>query len=55
MDLAIGVWGISPLRDYRGHPDDDGRRMHKTCIAAADELAAAELASGKPIGFPLWW
>ncbi|MGI6402803.1 MAG: coenzyme F420-0:L-glutamate ligase [Oscillospiraceae bacterium] len=48
MDLAIGVWGISPLRDYRGHPDDDGRMMHKTCIAAADELAAAaELASGK--------
>lgn len=48
MNLAIGVWGISPLRDYRGHPDDDGRIMHKTCIAAADELAAAaELACGK--------
>ncbi len=48
MNLAIGVWGMSPFRDYRGRPDDNGRVMHKTCIAVADELAAAaELASGK--------
>ena len=47
-DLAIGVSGISPLTDYRGQRDDNGRPMSKTALATADELAsAAELVRGK--------
>lgn len=48
MNLAIGVSGMAAVCDYRGQRDDDGRMMSKTCLAVADELAAAaELASGK--------
>jgi len=48
MNLAVGVWGISPLRDYAGQPDDDGLMLSRTRIAVADQLAAAaELAGGK--------
>ncbi len=48
VNMAVGVWGIAPLLDHRGKPDDDGRIMQKTCIATADELAsAADLAAGK--------
>ena len=41
VNVAIGAAGIDPLRDYRGQPDNDGREMHSTVIAVADELAAA--------------
>jgi coenzyme F420-0:L-glutamate ligase/coenzyme F420-1:gamma-L-glutamate ligase len=48
MDVAIGVSGIMPLDDLRGQPDADGRIMHSTVRATADEIAtAAELALGK--------
>lgn len=48
VDVAIGCAGLEPLIDLRGTADADGRVMHSTVIAVADELAsAAELAAGK--------
>ena len=48
VNVAIGVAGLEPLLDLRGTADAQGRVMHSTVIAVADELAsAAELASGK--------
>ena len=48
VNVAIGVAGLEPLLDLRGTPDADGRVMHSTVIAVADELAsAADLAGGK--------
>jgi len=48
VDVALGVAGLRPLDDLRGTPDADGRVMHSTVVALADEIAsAAELASGK--------
>jgi coenzyme F420-0:L-glutamate ligase/coenzyme F420-1:gamma-L-glutamate ligase len=48
VDVAIGVSGLIPLDDLRGAPDHDGRIMHSTVRAVADEIAsAAELAFGK--------
>ena len=53
VDVAIGVSGLEPLEDLRGTPDHDGRVMHSTVRAVADELAsAAELALGKLGGRP---
>ena len=47
-NVAIGVAGMAPLWDYRGTPDNDGREMHSTVIAVADEVAAAsELVTNK--------
>jgi coenzyme F420-0:L-glutamate ligase/coenzyme F420-1:gamma-L-glutamate ligase len=40
-EIAIGCAGLAPLRDYRGEPDADGREMHATNVAIADEAAAA--------------
>jgi coenzyme F420-0:L-glutamate ligase / coenzyme F420-1:gamma-L-glutamate ligase len=54
VDVAIGVSGLEPLDDLRGTPDRDGRTMHATVRAVADELAsAAELAFGKTAGRPV--
>ena len=51
VDVAIGVSGLLPLEDLRGLPDVDGRVMHSTVRAVADEFAsAAELAFGKTTG-----
>jgi coenzyme F420-0:L-glutamate ligase/coenzyme F420-1:gamma-L-glutamate ligase len=48
VNVAIGCAGLEPLVDLRGSPDADGRVMHSTVIAVADELAsAADLAGGK--------
>ena len=48
VNVAIGCAGLEPLIDLRGTPDADGRVMHSTVIAVADELAsAADLAGGK--------
>jgi coenzyme F420-0:L-glutamate ligase/coenzyme F420-1:gamma-L-glutamate ligase len=53
VDVAIGVSGLEPLDDLRGTLDHDGRVMHSTVRAVADELAsAAELALGKLGGRP---
>jgi coenzyme F420-0:L-glutamate ligase/coenzyme F420-1:gamma-L-glutamate ligase len=54
MDIALGVAGIEPLTDLRGIPDADGRIMHSTVVAVADEIcSAAELASGKATRQPV--
>jgi len=53
VDVAIGVSGMVPLEDLRGIADHDGRVMHSTVRAVADEIAsAAELAFGKTGGLP---
>ncbi|MBA2488009.1 MAG: coenzyme F420-0:L-glutamate ligase [Chloroflexi bacterium] len=48
VDVALGVAGFAPLVDLRGIPDADGREMHATVVAVADQIAsAAELSAGK--------
>ena len=50
-DQAIGIAGISPIRDSRGAKDSHGHLLEVTEIAVADELAsAAELVKGKADG-----
>lgn len=47
-DVAIGVAGLAPVRDYRGELDAYGNELHITQTAVVDELAAAaELVKGK--------
>src|SRR4051794_29288339 len=41
VDVALGVAGIEPLVDLRGIPDVDGRVMHSTVVALADEICSA--------------
>jgi len=41
VDVAIGCAGLSPLEDWRGRTDAEGRELKATWIAIADELAAA--------------
>lgn len=54
VDVALGAAGIEPLIDLRDTPDADGRVMHSTVVAVADEIcSAAELASGKTSGQPV--
>jgi coenzyme F420-0:L-glutamate ligase/coenzyme F420-1:gamma-L-glutamate ligase len=48
VDVAIGVAGMAPLRDYRGVRDTEGHLLKATILAVADEVAAAaELVMGK--------
>ncbi len=47
-NVAIGVSGLLPLKDYRGRIDPYGHLLRVTTLAIADELAAAaELVMGK--------
>jgi coenzyme F420-0:L-glutamate ligase/coenzyme F420-1:gamma-L-glutamate ligase len=47
-DVAIGCAGITPVEDWRGRPDANGRELKATMIAVADQLAAtADLARAK--------
>jgi coenzyme F420-0:L-glutamate ligase / coenzyme F420-1:gamma-L-glutamate ligase len=47
-NVAIGIAGMEPFKDYRGLPDTEGRILKVTTLAVADELAAAaELVMGK--------
>jgi coenzyme F420-0:L-glutamate ligase / coenzyme F420-1:gamma-L-glutamate ligase len=47
-DVALGVAGMQPLRDYRGDTDTYGNELHVTQMAVVDELcAAAELVKNK--------
>ncbi|RMF89575.1 MAG: coenzyme F420-0:L-glutamate ligase [Nitrospinota bacterium] len=47
-NVAIGVSGMLPLKDYRGMVDPAGHTLRVTTLAIADELAAAaELVMGK--------
>jgi coenzyme F420-0:L-glutamate ligase/coenzyme F420-1:gamma-L-glutamate ligase len=53
-DVAIGCAGVEPLEDLRGEQDTQGRELHATIIAVADELAAAaDLCRGKATGQPV--
>ena len=48
INVAVGVAGLAPLKDYRGQRDEHGYLLQATVIAVADELAsAAELVMGK--------
>ena len=40
-NVAIGVAGLNPVRDYRGEADDHGKELSATVLAIADEIAAA--------------
>lgn len=54
VDVAVGVAGVRPIRDYRGEKDMLGYVLKVTAIAVADELAgAAELVMGKSDGVPV--
>jgi coenzyme F420-0:L-glutamate ligase / coenzyme F420-1:gamma-L-glutamate ligase len=52
-DVAIGCAGLVALDDWRGRADSNGRELHATLIAVADELAAAaDLARAKDLAQP---
>jgi coenzyme F420-0:L-glutamate ligase/coenzyme F420-1:gamma-L-glutamate ligase len=54
VDVAIGCAGLSPLDDWRGRLDGEGRRLAATEIAVADQVAAAaDLARDKTAGLPV--
>jgi coenzyme F420-0:L-glutamate ligase/coenzyme F420-1:gamma-L-glutamate ligase len=54
VNVAIGAAGVETLVDLRGTPDAQGREMHSTIIAVADELAsAADLVGGKVAQLPV--
>lgn len=47
-DVALGVAGLPPIRDYRGQFDPYGNELRITQMAIADEIAgAADLVKGK--------
>ncbi|HTQ60250.1 MAG TPA: coenzyme F420-0:L-glutamate ligase [Candidatus Solibacter sp.] len=53
-NVAIGAHGVPALVDLRGTRDRDGRLLHATVLAVADELAAAagllmEKSAGTPV------
>ncbi len=53
-DFAMGVAGLRPLVDMRGHPDDNGQTLEMTQVAVADEIAAAaDLVKGKTSRSPV--
>lgn len=53
-DFALGAAGIRVLVDHAGEVDDDGRPLHVTARAVADELAAAaDLVKGKTRRVPV--
>jgi coenzyme F420-0:L-glutamate ligase/coenzyme F420-1:gamma-L-glutamate ligase len=53
-DVAIGVAGLRPIEDWRGRTDYEGRELHATVIAVADQLAAvADLARAKDAKQPV--
>ncbi len=52
-DVALGVSGVTAIRDERGGHDLDGRRLEVTEVAVADEVAAAaDLVRDKGSGTP---
>ena len=53
-DTAIGVAGVTPVRDYRGEADTFGNILEVTVAAVADEVAAAaDLVKGKALRVPV--
>jgi coenzyme F420-0:L-glutamate ligase/coenzyme F420-1:gamma-L-glutamate ligase len=56
VDVAIGVAGLAPLRDFSGETDREGRELQVTVMALADQLAtAAGLLMEKNAGLPAVW
>ena len=56
VDVAIGVAGLAPLRDYCGERDRRGRELQVTVMARADQLAAAAgILMEKGAGRPAVW
>ena len=54
VQIAIGCYGIGPLKDYRGSRDSRGFDLQATVLAQADELSsAAGLLLGKTEGVPV--
>ncbi|MGH9933780.1 MAG: coenzyme F420-0:L-glutamate ligase [Nitrososphaerales archaeon] len=54
VNVAIGIAGLNPLKDYRGTKDMFGKQLKVTEIAVADEMAsAAELVMGKTDATPV--
>lgn len=54
VNVAIGIAGIEPIKNYIGKTDMYGKKLRVTQIAVADEIAsAAELAMGKADGVPI--
>jgi coenzyme F420-0:L-glutamate ligase/coenzyme F420-1:gamma-L-glutamate ligase len=52
-EVCIGASGLEPLLDLRGSRDLNGRELHHTVVAVADELAAAAgLLMEKAAGIP---
>jgi coenzyme F420-0:L-glutamate ligase / coenzyme F420-1:gamma-L-glutamate ligase len=52
-DVAIGCAGLTPLDDWRGRRDREGRELEATIIAIADQVAAAaDLVRAKDSGVP---
>jgi coenzyme F420-0:L-glutamate ligase/coenzyme F420-1:gamma-L-glutamate ligase len=53
-DVALGVAGLNPVKDYRGDTDRYGYELRASMAAVADEIAsAAELVMGKKDGIPV--
>jgi coenzyme F420-0:L-glutamate ligase/coenzyme F420-1:gamma-L-glutamate ligase len=53
INIAIGVAGLDPLRDYAGQTDTHGYPLQASRLAVGDELAsAAELVMGKTDNIP---
>lgn len=53
-NIAIGISGMFPLKDYRRKKDSYGNTLSVTNIAVADEIAsAAELVMNKVDGIPV--
>jgi coenzyme F420-0:L-glutamate ligase/coenzyme F420-1:gamma-L-glutamate ligase len=40
-EIAIGCWGMKPLKDYTGQKDTKGYELNATIVAIADEIAGA--------------
>jgi len=54
VNVAIGIAGLNPFKDYRGTKDMFGKQLKVTEIAVADEIAsAAELVMGKTDRVPV--
>jgi coenzyme F420-0:L-glutamate ligase/coenzyme F420-1:gamma-L-glutamate ligase len=54
VNVAIGIAGLEPIKNYVGKADMYGKKLRVTQIAVADEIAsAAELAMGKANGVPI--
>jgi coenzyme F420-0:L-glutamate ligase/coenzyme F420-1:gamma-L-glutamate ligase len=41
VNVALGVAGLPAVIDFRGSLDDDGKPLHATVLAIADDLASA--------------